>query len=59
MYSEGPIGILEICLLIAGAVLAYWPLMLLANLAGAALVVLVMVWTRMKSARQVGSAGAT
>ncbi|MBO6561162.1 MAG: TRAP transporter fused permease subunit [Nisaea sp.] len=58
MYSEGPIGILEICLLIAGAALAYWPLMLLANLAGAALVVLVMVWTRMKSARQVGSAGA-
>jgi len=56
MYSEGPIGILEICLLIAGAALAYWPLMLLANIAGAALVILVIVWTRTKAARQAGTA---
>lgn len=56
MYSEGPIGILEIGVLIAGAVLAFWPLMLLANIAGAALVILIIGWTRVKLARQAGSA---
>jgi TRAP transporter 4TM/12TM fusion protein len=56
MYSEGPIGVLEIGVLIAGAALAFWPLMLLANIAGAALVILIIGWTRVKLARQAGSA---
>lgn len=51
-YSEGPVGILEICALVGGATLAFWPLMLPANLAGAALIVLVVVWTRIKLAKQ-------
>lgn len=42
-YSEGPIGILEAIALTAGAVLAFWPLTLALNLAGAALVILA-VW---------------
>lgn len=52
MYSEGPIGILEIVALIAGAVLAFWPMMLIANLAGAALIIGVIAWTRTKYKRQ-------
>jgi TRAP transporter 4TM/12TM fusion protein len=52
MYSEGPIGVLEFVVLVAGAALAFWPMMLLANIAGAALVVLVIIWTRTKLARQ-------
>ncbi|MEM9344056.1 MAG: TRAP transporter fused permease subunit [Pseudomonadota bacterium] len=45
-YSEGPIGILEIAALVAGACLAFWPLNLLANLGGAALVILVILRSR-------------
>lgn len=52
MYSEGPIGILEIAALIVGAVLAYWPMMLVANLAGAILIIGVIAWTRTKYRRQ-------
>jgi TRAP transporter 4TM/12TM fusion protein len=48
-YSEGPIGIIENAALVAGAALAFWPLNLIANLGGAALVIFVIVWTRGKS----------
>ncbi len=44
-YSEGPIGIVTAPLLVLGAILAYWPLALLQNIAGALLVVGVIVWT--------------
>jgi len=44
-YSEGPIGVVTAPLLVLGAIGAYWPLALLPNLAGAALVVGVIVWT--------------
>lgn len=47
-YSEGPIGVIEVCALVAGAALAYWPLMMVANLAGAALVAGVIWRTRRK-----------
>lgn len=47
-YSEGPIGIIEIVALIAGAALAFWPLNLMANLGGAVLVVLVILRSRSK-----------
>ena len=39
-YAEGPLGLVGIGLLIAGAVGAYWPLNLPLNIAGAVLVVL-------------------
>ncbi|NNE86935.1 MAG: TRAP transporter fused permease subunit [Silicimonas sp.] len=42
-YSEGPIGPVFAVMLVAGAVGAYWPLNWAANLAGAALVVTVIV----------------
>lgn len=45
-YSEGPIGVLEIPALIAGAIFSHWPLNLPANLAGAALVLFVVIRTR-------------
>jgi TRAP transporter 4TM/12TM fusion protein len=48
-YSEGPVGILEIVALVAGAVLAFWPLNLLANLTGAAIVLLVIFRTKAKT----------
>ena len=42
----GELDILDVGLLIAGAVLSFWPLMLPANLAGAAIVALVIWRTR-------------
>lgn len=57
LYSEGPVGVIEFSVLAAAAALAFWPLMLVANLVGAALVVGVIVWTRMKFARQAMGAG--
>jgi TRAP-type uncharacterized transport system fused permease subunit len=42
-YAEGPIGPLAALLLVLGAVGAYWPLALLPNIAGAAMVVAVIV----------------
>ncbi|MDD9921996.1 MAG: TRAP transporter fused permease subunit, partial [Boseongicola sp.] len=47
-YSEGPIGPITAVLLVAGAVGAYWPLNLAANLAGAAIVVGVMLMSARK-----------
>ena len=37
-YAEGPIGILTVPLLVFGGILAYWPLALMQNIIGAALV---------------------
>ena len=42
-YAEGPIGPVTALLLVLGAVGAYWPLALLPNLLGAALVLTVIV----------------
>ena len=47
-YSEGPVGIIEIGALVAGAVLAFWPLELIANVAGAGLIVFVIIRSRSK-----------
>lgn len=48
-YSEGPIGLVEVPALAAGAVLAYWPLYLWANLCGAVLVLFVIYISRQKA----------
>lgn len=42
-YAEGPVGILTVPMLVLGAVGAYWPLALPQNIAGAALVIAVVV----------------
>ena len=42
-YAEGPIGIFAASLLVLGAVGAYWPLALLPNIAGAVIVLTVIV----------------
>ena len=47
-YSEGPIGLPELALLVAGAALAFWPLNLVANIGGAVLVVFVIWRSRQK-----------
>lgn len=51
-YSEGPLGLLGYLLLAAGAVGAYWPLNLWANLGGAALVIFVILSSRAKAQGQ-------
>jgi len=56
LYSEGPVGVLEVVVLIVGAALAFWPMMLIANVAGAALVTGVIVWTRVRHARRAAPA---
>ena len=48
-YSEGSLGIFDYPAVVAGAVLAFWPLELLANLGGAALVLLVFFRTKAKA----------
>ena len=48
-YSEGPLGLLEYPAIVAGAVLAFWPLELSANLGGAALVLFVFIRTKAKA----------
>lgn len=45
-YAEGPINLLTAAVLVAGAVCAYWPLFILANIVGAILVVGVIVYSR-------------
>ena len=47
-FSEGPIGLLEIMLLLVGAALAFWPLNLTANVTGVAFIVAAMVRSRGK-----------
>lgn len=47
-HSEGPIGIIEIGALVTGAVLAFWPLNLIANVGGAALIAFVIIRSRTK-----------
>ena len=54
-YSEGPLGPINIVLLVAGAALSYWPLNLAANVVGAGLVILVILRTR-GGARQLQAA---
>jgi len=49
-YSEGPIGIVGAVLLVAGAVGAYWPLAIVPNVIGAALVVAAVVMSSKKKA---------
>ena len=57
-YAEGPIGLITAPLLALGAVGAYWPLALVPNLFGAALILGVIVWTsrteRVGAAKEVG-----
>ena len=48
-YSEGPLGIFDYPAIVAGAVLAFWPLELLANLGGAALILFVFFRTKAKA----------
>jgi len=48
-YSEGPIGIPGNIGLLVGAALAFWPLMLLANIAGAALILGVVLWSKSRA----------
>ena len=48
-YSEGSLGLFDYPAVVAGAVLAFWPLELLANLGGAALVLLVFFRTKAKA----------
>ncbi|MEM6638058.1 MAG: TRAP transporter fused permease subunit [Pseudomonadota bacterium] len=50
-YSEGPIGIVANIALVAGAALAFWPLMTLANFSGAMLVIGTIVWSRRKKSQ--------
>ena len=49
-YAEGPIGIVTVPMLVLGAVGTYWPLELLANLAGALLVIGVIVLSSRRKA---------
>jgi len=45
-YAEGPIGITSVLLLILGGIGAYWPLNTLANSAGAALIIAVILLSK-------------
>ncbi|MEL7344681.1 MAG: TRAP transporter fused permease subunit [Pseudomonadota bacterium] len=45
-YAEGPTGWMLAPVFVVGAVLCYWPLNLLANVAGAAIVVAAVLWSR-------------
>ncbi len=56
-YSEGPLNLLTVPLLIIGAAGAYWPLNLLANIGGATLIVLVILLSSRALKRQHGGGG--
>lgn len=45
-YSEGPPGPVGLAMFVIGAVLCYWPLNLLANLAGMAVVIVAVLYSR-------------
>ena len=47
-YSEGPIGLIDVGLLVAAIILSFWPLMLVANSIGAILVIFVILRSRRK-----------
>ncbi|GGE37903.1 TRAP transporter permease [Actibacterium pelagium] len=49
MYSEGPLGVLDVIALVVGGALAFWPVNLMANIAGAVLVVFVIIHTKSKT----------
>ena len=51
-YSEGPIGVIDVGLLVAASILSFWPLMLVANSVGAILVLFVMLRSRRKGHQQ-------
>ena len=51
-YSEGPIGLIDVGLLVAASILSFWPLMLVANSVGAILVLFVMLRSRRKGHQQ-------
>jgi TRAP-type uncharacterized transport system fused permease subunit len=53
-YAEGPISIWHLPLLVIGAVGAYWPLALLPNVAGAALIIGVIVLSRRAGTNKAG-----
>lgn len=55
-YAEGPIGLVYVPLLIIGCAGAFWPLNLMANVGGAALVIVVIVMTARAGKRQRASA---
>ena len=50
-YSEGPLNIFHMLALVVGGALSFWPLNLMANLAGAAIIVWVVVQTRTRGQR--------
>ncbi|MEO1494478.1 MAG: TRAP transporter fused permease subunit [Pseudomonadota bacterium] len=54
-HSEGPLGWIDYGALLVGAVLAFWPLELIANLAGAGLVVFVVLRSRAKAYQPVSA----
>jgi len=56
-YSEGPLNVVTVPLLILGAAGAYWPLNLPANIGGAILVTTVIVLSARTLRRQLGAAG--
>ncbi|MEO1601008.1 MAG: TRAP transporter fused permease subunit [Pseudomonadota bacterium] len=51
-YSEGPIGVIDAVVLTVGAALAFWPLEIVLNLAGAALVSTVIVLSHGRRRRE-------
>ena len=51
-YSEGPIGLIDVGLLVAAIILSFWPLMLVANSIGAILVIFVILRSRRKGHQQ-------
>lgn len=52
-YSEGPIGFVGNVGLIAGAILTYWPLEIVFNVAGALIVIAIVVWSKGRQASPV------
>ena len=53
-YAEGPIGIVTASLLVLGAIGAYWPLSLFHNIAGAGIVLGVIIWTSRERSKMFG-----
>lgn len=48
-YAEGPIGPFGAVLLVAGAIGSFWPLHLMANLVGAALILAAIFWSKTRA----------
>ncbi|MEO0820637.1 MAG: TRAP transporter fused permease subunit [Pseudomonadota bacterium] len=58
-HSEGPLGWIDYAALVIGAGLAFWPLELIANLAGAALVAFVVLRSRARTQSPSGATNST